>query len=704
MLAGFFSAQLRKHQVRWLPCEIEALGIAAAVKHFAPYIAQFTSTINVLTDSKPCVQAFEKLSRGEFSASPRVTTFLSTISRYSLTVRHLAGSANLPSDFASRNAPTCSNDACQVCSFVSRLEEVSVRQVTVSDIMSGSCRLPFTGRSAWLSSQQDCHDLRRVKAHLSQGTRPSHKQTKIRDVKRYLQVTSLARDGLLVVRRSEAFSAVRECIVVPRQVVPGLLCALHLRFQHPSQFQLKQLFSRYFYALDLDAHLSDLYGSCHACAALKRLPPPLVESSTSAAPAVGVSYAADVMHYCRQLVLVVRETVTSHTLTCFVDDERATTLEQALISLCVALRAVDGPLVTVRVDPAPGFVALSSREALKKVGIALGIGRIHNPNKNPCAEHAIGELRGELKRVCPGGGPLSSSSLAIATSRLNSRLRHGGLSAFERLLSRDQYDQTALSVSDRELIAQQHSSRLENHPHDFVSKSRSVTYPTRLFRPAALCTMPATATSLLSVPVTWCRASMGTGAMPGSSPAHSSAPSCISFTGASAMPCRPPPVRSRWLLLPLHRLMKMTRPPSPHHRRRVPSPPLSLVVPLHSAPAPRSPRAAIGAMPNCLRSSTILLSPYARSGLCLFAHCASPCVHCHPDLCLCYFNRSALANVCNVCSSSFRREEEKKKVITPVHSVNFVRMCISRSGGALVGNARACAEKSSGRRLDRHSE
>ena len=39
-LAGFFSAKLRKHQVTWLPCEIEALCIAAAVKHFSPYIIQ----------------------------------------------------------------------------------------------------------------------------------------------------------------------------------------------------------------------------------------------------------------------------------------------------------------------------------------------------------------------------------------------------------------------------------------------------------------------------------------------------------------------------------------------------------------------------------------------------------------------------------------------------------------------------------------
>ncbi len=35
-----FSAKLRKHQVTWLPCEIEALGIAAAIKYFSPYIVQ----------------------------------------------------------------------------------------------------------------------------------------------------------------------------------------------------------------------------------------------------------------------------------------------------------------------------------------------------------------------------------------------------------------------------------------------------------------------------------------------------------------------------------------------------------------------------------------------------------------------------------------------------------------------------------------
>ena len=107
LLAGFFSVKLRKHQVTWLPCEPEALVIGAAIRHFAPYIIQSPHTTEVLTDSRPCVQAYEKLKRGEFSASSRVTTFLSTVSRYSVHVRHIAGVENLPSDYASRTLKEC---------------------------------------------------------------------------------------------------------------------------------------------------------------------------------------------------------------------------------------------------------------------------------------------------------------------------------------------------------------------------------------------------------------------------------------------------------------------------------------------------------------------------------------------------------------------------------------------------------------------
>ena len=82
LLAGFFNAKLKTNQITWLPCEMEALCIATAIKHFAPFIVQFHQPTQVLTDSRPCVQAFDRLRRGEFSASSRISTFLSTLSRY----------------------------------------------------------------------------------------------------------------------------------------------------------------------------------------------------------------------------------------------------------------------------------------------------------------------------------------------------------------------------------------------------------------------------------------------------------------------------------------------------------------------------------------------------------------------------------------------------------------------------------------------
>ena len=108
-LAGFFSSKLRKHQVTWLPCEVEALCIVTAFKHFSPFIIQSKVLACVLTDSKPCMQAIDKICRGEFLASPRVTSFLSIVSRCQVNVRHLAGSDNVPTDFASGNAFDCND-------------------------------------------------------------------------------------------------------------------------------------------------------------------------------------------------------------------------------------------------------------------------------------------------------------------------------------------------------------------------------------------------------------------------------------------------------------------------------------------------------------------------------------------------------------------------------------------------------------------
>ena len=471
-LAGFFSAKLRKRQTTWIPCEVEALSITASVKHFSPYILQSNKRSCVLTDNKPCVQAFEKLCRGEFSTSTRVTTFLTALSHYQVSVQHLAGSANTPSDFQSRNAPDCNEPNCQICTFIAQTEDSVVRSISVKDILSGSVKLPFTSRSAWLSTQQECPDLRRTHSHLIQGTRPSKKLTNVKDVKRYLHVASIGKDGLLVVKRNEPFTPSRECIIIPRSVLPGLLTALHIKLEHPSSYQLKQVAHRYFYALDMDSTIEDVTTSCHQCSSMKKIPHTLIEQSTSDPPEViGTNFAADVMHRNRQLILVLRECVSSYTVASLIENEQHTSLRDALISMCINLRPLDGPVAVIRTDPGPGFLRLVDDPLLQQYRISLEIGRVKNTNKNPVAEKAIQELENELLRQEPSGGHVSSLTLTIATCHLNSRIRHSGLSAREIWTQRDQFSNEQLPISDRDLIQAQHHQRIDNHPHSEKCKA-----------------------------------------------------------------------------------------------------------------------------------------------------------------------------------------------------------------------------------------
>ena len=471
-VSGFFSAKLRGSQTTWLPCEVEALSIAAATKHFSPYLIQSSKKACILTDSKPCVQAYEKLCRGEFSASPRVSTFLSVVSRYQASVRHVSGADILPSDFASRNAAPCENDTCQVCSFITRTSDSVVRAVSVQDILQGSVRLPFTSRPAWLAVQSECPDLRRTHAHLVQGTRPSKKLTNIKDVKRYLQVASIANDGLLVVQRHEPLSPSRECIIVPRQALDGLLTALHIQLSHPSCHQLKMVVKRYLFALDLDKAVSRVSEGCHSCAALRNSPTARIDQSTSPPPdAIGRSFAADVIKRSRQLIFVLRETVTSYSSSLLLEDERHQTLRNAIVKLCLEMRPMDGPPAVIRTDPAPGFKALVNDPLLEKHRITIELGQAKNPNKNPIAERAVQELETELLRQEPLGGAVSPLTLAIATSALNSRIRSRGLSSREMWTQRDQFSNKQLPLADDHLITLQHKQRLSNHPHSERSKA-----------------------------------------------------------------------------------------------------------------------------------------------------------------------------------------------------------------------------------------
>ena len=97
-----------------------------------------------------------------------------------------------------------------------------MRRVPIQDLLDGHEKLPFKNRPAWLSILSECADLLHTHSHLRQGAWLSKNLNNIKDVKRYLNVATIASDGLLVVKCADPLSPVCKCIIIPRQVLDDI--------------------------------------------------------------------------------------------------------------------------------------------------------------------------------------------------------------------------------------------------------------------------------------------------------------------------------------------------------------------------------------------------------------------------------------------------------------------------------------------------
>ena len=477
-LAEFFNVKLPEFQQRWMPCELEGLAIGTALHHWSAYIIQSNEKPHVLTDSKPCVESVQKMKKGQFSTSARLSTFLSAVSRYQAVVGHISGAANLPSDFSSRHPVECQSKSCQICTFVKEYAEsvvMGVNSLSVADVISGRVQLPYKNRKAWLEVQQQCPDLRKVFTFKKSGTEPSRTSKNLREVKRYMNANLIiAKDGLLVQRKADPLSPMTDHIVIPRSVVHGLLSALHLKLEHPTAYQLTRVFERDFFALSVPAAIATVTKQCHVCQSIIDVPTALVEQSTSEPPTrVGVNLSADVFVRSKQQILVLRETTTSYTLAELIPNETAMVIANALLRMCCILRPSALQKLVIKVDPAPAHrsLFLDKENILAAKNIQLELGREVNPNKNPVADKAIRELTRELLILTPESKEITATTLALAVANTNARVRAPGVSACELWTQRDSVSGEQLLIDDNVLIADQHRRRLKNHQSSEKSKA-----------------------------------------------------------------------------------------------------------------------------------------------------------------------------------------------------------------------------------------
>ena len=219
--------------------------------------------------------------------------------------------------------------------------------------MEGRSKLPFTNKAAWCEIQSECADLQNVMKYLRRGTTPGKKGRNLRVVKQYLSSkVIISSEGMLVVRQIEPFLPQSERIVVPQSVIYGILTVLHIIASHPSTSQLVKVFNRFFFALKLESAASQVTKSCHQCSALKEIPKSLHKESTEAVPEyVTERCAADVIKRNGQLILVMRECVSSYTQAQLILRETSDAIAEGLIMLANLIRPSDLTKLVIRVDP-----------------------------------------------------------------------------------------------------------------------------------------------------------------------------------------------------------------------------------------------------------------------------------------------------------------------------------------------------------------
>ena len=125
----------------------------------------------------------------------------------------------------------------------------------------------------------------------------------------------ILKDGLVVVKHTEPDGKNYQAISVPTTLYPGLLHALHTKLNHPSKAQLARLVARYFYSPGYHRIVEEVSNACELCMAIRQLPKQLFSESTGDIEGFGKNFSADVIERTSQQILIVREKLSSYTLT-----------------------------------------------------------------------------------------------------------------------------------------------------------------------------------------------------------------------------------------------------------------------------------------------------------------------------------------------------------------------------------------------------
>ena len=220
---------------------------------------------------------------GAFSASARISTFLTTISSLNVEIHHTAGKDIQLVDYISRHPNTCLNEKCQICKFVNEQVKIGnnvskLNSVHIQDIMSGKINTPFLQRKPWLEAQLKDKTHITLRQLIQNSQAPPKKKTRDENTKLKL-LHNLYREGKLKIHKDNLVTVdyidpngIRyQAVSIPTPLFPGLIHALHLKLSHSSKLQMSKLVARHFYTPGYQRIIEEVSNSCEMCTAIKQI-------------------------------------------------------------------------------------------------------------------------------------------------------------------------------------------------------------------------------------------------------------------------------------------------------------------------------------------------------------------------------------------------------------------------------------------------
>ena len=402
---------------------------------------------------------------------------------------------NFASDQFSRFPTNCENPTtCEICKFVSDAVNEAGDAVCISksiildeeeitsSIFAIKTNHPEQSQAITmtdefiLAEQERDPDIQQTIWYLNNRRRPLDRDTSVNTVKHYLRYSKdkASKEGylyvnnkgiLVMVKNTPGIALKTSRPVIPEHLAMALIATIHLKRNHPKATQIQSILRSSFFIIKSSSKIEQVLNNCLLCNADEFLEKQTNVYSTSEPPDHPYQkLVADVMKRNGSIIMVVTDSLTSHTSSCLVKSEKAEDLELALVKTILPFRPGNGRS-KVKVDTAPGLKKIMNNPGtLSRYDIALEPGRPKNKNSLGIVDKRIRELEDELRKILPEGDSVDENSLLLATKFLNERVRQHGFSANELLFRRKQETHEELNLEDKVLKEKVFEARKGNHP------------------------------------------------------------------------------------------------------------------------------------------------------------------------------------------------------------------------------------------------